>query len=147
MLLNGTQEGKRPLDSPRRSRVDNIKMCFRDLEWNDVAALVLLRIMMAQSTCEPGDELQASIRFWEVLESLYSSRLLSKGLAVQSVHTEVTVFAADSNLCCGSLQRKPQPVFIVTSTDMSHAVTNLAWRIVVEAGASVDIGSAANVSE
>jgi hypothetical protein len=29
-------EGKKPLRRPRRSRVDNIKMDFRELEWNAV---------------------------------------------------------------------------------------------------------------
>jgi hypothetical protein len=33
MILGGRSEGKRPLRSPRRRYVDNIKMDLRGIEW------------------------------------------------------------------------------------------------------------------
>jgi hypothetical protein len=33
-ILVGKQKGKSPLGSPRRRRVDNIKMDLREIEWN-----------------------------------------------------------------------------------------------------------------
>jgi hypothetical protein len=35
-LLVGTQEGKRPLERPRRRWVDNIRMDLGELGWGDV---------------------------------------------------------------------------------------------------------------
>jgi hypothetical protein len=34
-ILVGNPEGKRPLGSPRRRRVDNIKMDLREIGWGD----------------------------------------------------------------------------------------------------------------
>jgi hypothetical protein len=33
-ILVGKPEGKRPLERPRRTRVDNIKMDLREIGWN-----------------------------------------------------------------------------------------------------------------
>jgi hypothetical protein len=43
MILVGRPEGKRPLGRPRRRWVDNIKMCFRVIEWDGMEQIVLVR--------------------------------------------------------------------------------------------------------
>jgi hypothetical protein len=45
-ILVGKPEGKRPLGRPRRRRVDNIKMDFREMGWGGVVwtGLIWLRI-------------------------------------------------------------------------------------------------------
>jgi hypothetical protein len=43
-LLVGKQEGKRPLETPRRRWVDNIKMELREIVWMVWTGLIWLRI-------------------------------------------------------------------------------------------------------
>jgi hypothetical protein len=43
-ILVGMPEGKRPLGSPRRRLVDNIKMDLREIEWDGVDWILCLRI-------------------------------------------------------------------------------------------------------
>jgi hypothetical protein len=42
--LEGKPEGKRPLGTPRRRWVDNIKINFREMEWARWTGLIWLRI-------------------------------------------------------------------------------------------------------
>jgi hypothetical protein len=61
-------EGKRPLRSPRRWLMDNIKIYLRGKGWDGVD-----RIHLAQETsCEHGNEPSGSIKCCEVLEWLYN---------------------------------------------------------------------------
>jgi hypothetical protein len=43
-ILVGKPEGKRPLGTPRRRRMDNIKIDLREIEWDGVDWVDLLRI-------------------------------------------------------------------------------------------------------
>jgi hypothetical protein len=43
-IFVGRPEGKRPLGRPRRRWVDNIKMDIRELEWDGIYSINLLRI-------------------------------------------------------------------------------------------------------
>jgi hypothetical protein len=67
-IFVGKPEGKRPLGRPRRSWVENIKMDFREIEWDGVDWI-------------DGNEISGSIKCSEVLEWLLNWRLLKKGSA------------------------------------------------------------------
>jgi hypothetical protein len=43
-ILMGKPERKRPLGRPRRRRVNNIKLDFREIGWNDMDGAIWLRI-------------------------------------------------------------------------------------------------------
>jgi hypothetical protein len=43
-ILVGKPEGRRPLGTPRRRWVDNIKMNLREIGWNGIIGLIWLRI-------------------------------------------------------------------------------------------------------
>jgi hypothetical protein len=61
-LLMGEPERKRPLESPIRGWMDNIKMDLGEIEWGGVEWIGL------ESSCECRNEPSGSIKFWEVLE-------------------------------------------------------------------------------
>jgi hypothetical protein len=43
IILVGKPEGKRPLGRPKRRREDNIRMDFREIEWNGMKWIYLAR--------------------------------------------------------------------------------------------------------
>jgi hypothetical protein len=45
MLLVGKPEGKRPLGSPRRRWVDNIKINLREIDCDDMTGSIWLKIV------------------------------------------------------------------------------------------------------
>jgi hypothetical protein len=74
-ILVGKPEGRKPLGSPRRRWVDNIKIDLREIGWHGVNWVNLA----LEGSCEHGDELSGSIKCWEVLEWLHNWQLLKKG--------------------------------------------------------------------
>jgi hypothetical protein len=66
-ILVGKPEGKRLLGRPRRRWVDNTKIDLREGPF--------------EGSCEHGNELSGSIKWWEVLEWLHNWQLLKKGSA------------------------------------------------------------------
>jgi hypothetical protein len=64
----GMPEGKRPLGTPRRRRVDNIKIGLRMIGWEGMDSIDLAQ-----------DELSASLKCWEDPEWLHNWQLLRKG--------------------------------------------------------------------
>jgi hypothetical protein len=75
MILVGKSEGKRPLGSPRRRWVDNIKMDLREIGWDGVDWMD-----MAQDR-DKWRALGNTLLNLRVLEWLYSWWLLKKGSA------------------------------------------------------------------
>jgi hypothetical protein len=65
-ILVGMPEGKRPLGSSRRRRVDNIKMDLREIGWDGMDWIGL-----AQNR-DHGNEPSGSTKCWEVLEWLHN---------------------------------------------------------------------------
>jgi hypothetical protein len=76
-ILAGKSEGKRPLGRPRRRWVDNIKIDFREIEWDSMDWIDVAQ----DGSSEHGNESSASIKCWEVLEWLHNWQLLKKGSA------------------------------------------------------------------
>jgi hypothetical protein len=78
-ILVGMPEGKRPLGSPRRRWVDNIKMDLRKIGWDgmDWSDLVQNR-----DHGEHDNEPTGSIKCWKVLEWLHNWRLFKKDSAL-----------------------------------------------------------------
>jgi hypothetical protein len=68
-LLVGKPDGKRPLGRPRRRWVDNIKMDFREIEWDGMDWIDLAQDRDQEGSYEHGNKLSGSIKCWEVLES------------------------------------------------------------------------------
>jgi hypothetical protein len=64
-ILVGKPEGKRPLGRLRRRWVDNIKMVFREIGWDDMNWINLYQV---EGSCEHGNEPSGSIKCWEVPE-------------------------------------------------------------------------------
>jgi hypothetical protein len=64
-ILVGRPEEKRPLGTPRRRWVDNIKMDFREIDWDGIDWIDLVQ---NRGSCEHGNEPSGSIKCWEVLE-------------------------------------------------------------------------------
>jgi hypothetical protein len=61
-ILVGTSEGKRPLGTPRRRWVKNVKMDLRERGWDG------MNWIDVEGSCKPGNEPSGSIKCWEVLE-------------------------------------------------------------------------------
>jgi hypothetical protein len=62
-------EGKRPLASPRRRWMDNIKMDLKEIGWGDMDWIDLVSILrLVNGSCEHGNELSSFIKCWEILE-------------------------------------------------------------------------------
>jgi hypothetical protein len=69
----GKSEGKRPLGSPRRRRVDNIKMDFREIGWGGADWIHLAQDRgQWRALVKQGNEHSGSIKCWEILESLHN---------------------------------------------------------------------------
>jgi hypothetical protein len=79
-ILVGEPEGMRPLGSPRRRWVDNIKMDLREIGWDGVDWIDMPQDR-DQWKGEDGNEPSGSITYWEVLEWLLNWQLLKKGSA------------------------------------------------------------------
>jgi hypothetical protein len=82
-ILVGKPEGKRPLGTPRRRSVDNIKIYLRErelggMDWIDLAQD---RDKWRKGSCEHGSEPSGFIKCSKILEQLHNWRLLKKGSA------------------------------------------------------------------
>jgi hypothetical protein len=67
MLMMGKPEGKRPLGTPRRRWVDNIRMDLGEVGWGDVDWIGLVKDRnrwRAELDIEPS----GSIKCWETIE-------------------------------------------------------------------------------
>jgi transposase len=69
VILVGKPEGKRPLGRPRRRWVDNIIVDLREKGWDGMHWIDLAQERgPVEGSCENGNELSGSIKWWEVLE-------------------------------------------------------------------------------
>jgi hypothetical protein len=66
-LLVGKQEGKIPLERPRRRWIDNIKVDLLETELGDVDWIGLAQILV-KSSCKCSNEPSGSIKCWETTE-------------------------------------------------------------------------------
>jgi hypothetical protein len=57
----------------------NIKIDLRGIDWGGMDWIDLAQDRNKGGSCEQGNELSGSIKFWEVLELLHSWWLLTKG--------------------------------------------------------------------
>jgi hypothetical protein len=65
-VLVGNPEGKRPLGRPRHRWMDNIRMDLR-MVWYGLDSSVLGQGPV-EGSCEDGNEISGSLKWWEVLE-------------------------------------------------------------------------------
>jgi hypothetical protein len=81
-ILVGKPEGKTPPGRRRSRWVDNTKMDLRVIRWGGMDWIDLAddRDQM-DGSCEHGNELSVSIKWWEVLECLHNWLLVKKGSA------------------------------------------------------------------
>jgi hypothetical protein len=69
-LLVGKPEGKRPLGTPRRRWINNIKMDLLEIGLGVVDWVGLAQDRY--SSCELGNEHSGSIKYWETTEWLHN---------------------------------------------------------------------------
>jgi hypothetical protein len=69
-LSVGKPEGRRPLGSPRRRWLDNIRMDLVEVGWGDMDWIGLAQDR--GSSCECGNETSSSIKCWESIEWLHN---------------------------------------------------------------------------
>jgi hypothetical protein len=63
----GEQEGKRPLETPRRMWENNIEMDLKDAVLGSIDSINLSQDR-DQGSCECGNEPSCSVTCWEILE-------------------------------------------------------------------------------
>jgi hypothetical protein len=72
-ILVGKPDGKIPLENPRRSSVDNIKMNLREIVWAGMDWIDMTQDKEPmEGSFEHGNEPSGSIKCWEELEWLHS---------------------------------------------------------------------------